>query len=193
MSKEEDEARSREIAEFAYAHPELTLSSIGRRFGLSRQRVQQIATRDPVRYAARKVRKPPTQAHHLTKTCTICGKMFKGPLIKYCSEDHRQVSYALRYHTDEEYREAQKKRVASWVLKYPDRINYDDAKRREQIIASAQRVVDDAPVQRRGRWLTAGSKAMDRALEAYRNEWPIFDKLHPDIQAQIKRIDRNER
>lgn len=111
------------------------------------------------------------------KYCQVCGVgHFK---TAYCSTRCRNVQliYLRRATATEEYRASHQRSVAKWYLAHPDEAN-------EYQIRHAHRVLDGESGYH-GRWLTVGSLSWKWAVYAYQEGWPIADRLHPEIRAQV--------
>lgn len=174
-----------ERALVAYVRDDMTLEQIGRRYGVCRERIRQDCNRvDRTLYALARRRRKARQrlaslsggaGYHGVGQCATCGENFTRSMSsqKYCSPTHYQVAIMLRYHTDDRFWERHGRAVARWNLAH------DHGSK-----VGAENVLDGT-VERRGRWLVEGSVAFHWCLRAYSLEWPIFDRLHPQIRQQI--------
>lgn len=192
--------RRAEIAEFLFAHPEMTLDEVGQHFDVTREWVRQCANSvNPERYEQRKkVRHEQVLDRHAEarqmflearadRRCKLCGVNLPISHRSFCSDDHRdKYNSSLRYHVDNDYRQRHRRTVARWMIAHPDEL--ED---RDRQLRYAERVLAGEDLEPRGRWLTAGSKAMDIALECYRNGWPAFDRLPADVQRQVIDVHRS--
>lgn len=176
--------------------PPLTLETMGRAHGVTRQRISQLVKRgDPVKLAmARRVlearRRQREAVEELERlenrpTCKVCGEPCPPASTIYCGPTHRDM-YLLRfrYQCDDEFRSRQIAATARWTLAHPE-------EREPFQLRHARRVLDGetlAPGETHGRWLVRGSQTMRDAVEAYRRGWPLFGMLHPDVQAQVRRV-----
>lgn len=190
-----EKARRRaEIAEHFFADPMRTLDETGEAFGVTRERVRQILAQDfPGRYAAkkserRKLYEQKDLERNPPRYCVTCGAEIPrhSGRVRYCSAEHREIRLALRYHLDPNMRDRQKKAVAKWVLRAAEE-GRDSVT--DYMVEYAERVLDpEVETEGHGRWLAYGSKNMDYAVEAYRNNWPIFELLPEQIQEQVRRV-----
>jgi transposase len=194
----EQEARRNEIAEMVYNNPTMTLEQIGEKYGLTRERVRQLASQvDNERYVARRTFLRETADRERQEReererpdprfCRVCGVQLQSGRRRFCSARHYDIATKhLRYHVDDRYRIRHRTFVARWLLEHGDEL---DEKDRERQLTYAARVLDPDVVQEEhGRWLTRGSKAMDAALECYRKGYPLFDELPEQIQTQVKNL-----
>lgn len=187
----EAEKRKRAIRDRLFSDPTLTLEDVGREFGITRERVRQIASTDPryeARYGARYAltkkhrQEQERERKRATRRCKVCGGPIPGRATTYCSPEHRRIYlHHFRYHLDDQFRGQQKQAVARWVLDNPDKVEPTQ-------IEFAHRVLAGEEIEPRGRWFDAGSKALEAALLAYRSDWPVFYELPPELQAQVKKI-----
>lgn len=120
----------------------------------------------------------------VSQRCRLCGGEFSGTLAElanrgFCRVAHRKMWTAIRYHADEEYRERQIRASARWALFHQDRST--PAQRRQ-----ARRVLDYPTDETGDRWLVEGSKPFRVAVTALREGWPVFDRLEPRIQHQVR-------
>jgi transposase len=195
--QEQIQARRREICDYLFEDPFRTLEEVGAKFGLTRERVRQIAQDDfPGLYEVRKTKrrelrqkaKDDAKAALPERFCKTCGVKINSTnqARAYCCNEHREIRLALRYHLEPELRAHHKTLVAKWLLNAAEEGRPDIS---ETQIGYAQRVLDpELSTQDRGRWLTFGSKNRVYALEAYEKNWPIFADLPEQIQEQVKRI-----
>ena len=180
----------------AYVDDGLTLEEIGKRWNISRERVRQELNKTDATLYRLAMRRRSARRHLnkfvnkgatiITRECFACGQTFSTAtaLQTYCSSTHQRVAVILRYHTDDSYYETHKLSVAKWVLKNQDRVpaySFDHAERKLQ-----------GTSEDRGRWFVVGSIAFHWALRAYLLGWPIFDKIAPELQKQIKEYAEGE-
>lgn len=112
-----DAARAKEIVDAWNSHPYPTLLEIGSRYGLTRQRVQQILVQatmrdmpvlSPDERAVERMRAETLAVDAITPKCRTCGKRLRmGNKTGYCTQ-HRYNSPEVR----EYYRQANKERAA---------------------------------------------------------------------------------
>lgn len=77
----------------AMARKGMVLADLGRRYGVSRQRINQIVHREIPGYDGRVAAR---ERSRITKTCPVCGKSFvvqKSAQRKWCSLACRKVGY----------------------------------------------------------------------------------------------------
>lgn len=182
-----DTARAERMVS-AYVNDDMTLEQIGRRYGVTRERVRQITSGLDRTMCLLVIRRRAARGRlrHLVNAgtpqirteCPVCGSQFEGASNRrYCSPVHQKVAVMLRYQTDDSFRERQQIATARWVVKTkPD----DDPRVRD-----AQRVINGTRTER-GRWMTPGSLQFHWALRACALGWPIFDAFHEDVQRQIR-------
>lgn len=182
-------ADHRLIADAAYAADDDTEVALA--FGCTREWVRQCRSKfyDPAeikrvrreRKAARiAVAERPIEGP--AAPCRVCGtKYFEwdrpGPtgVSATCSHECKDAWVVLRYHCGD-FRERHRVHVVNWVLK-----NSDDPVARR----NAQRTLDGT-AGTHGQWLSRGSKAHGLALRSLREGWPIYEKLTPPIQEQVR-------
>lgn len=182
----EVDKRHAEIRDYLFSDPLLTLEDVGEKFGITRERVRQIASKDIGRYGQRFAERRRIRAEARAKPprfCAVCNAEVPPGKVRFCSEEHRQVMTALRYHVDPDRREAQKVAVAKWVLRAAAE---GHPKVDERQVAFADRVLDpEVELEVHGRWFTQGSQPLEYAVEAYEKGWPIFEKLPEPLQKQV--------
>ncbi len=164
-----------------------TYREVSERYGITRERVRQIvnlvygpdAVQDrqsenrELRKLARAMERPLTE-------CIICGaRIPKVPSYKHqsCCPEHAFMWTRIRHHVAE-YRERHRINVAKWHVAHPEKVN-------GTMFRSAQRHLDGT-VGYHGRWLVESSVSHSTATQAYREGWPIFERLVPEIQDQIR-------
>jgi hypothetical protein len=178
----------------AYVDDDLTMEQIGARHDLTRERVRQIlAAFDPTLVALakrRRLARTRLRAFVATGTlptrleCRLCGEGFIGdPHSTFCCNEHREIHLALRYQINPEYHDNFQRTMAHWRLRQDPGDIYA-----HNVLAGT---VGAAPHPNGGgpvghRWIVEGSQVHEWALAAYRNNWPVFEKFHPDVQAQIR-------
>jgi DNA-binding CsgD family transcriptional regulator len=162
-----------------------TLQDIADGEGITRERVRQLITGDEYhrikaeRRAAKRTEVAARQAADLAARlhpCGTCGTPTTRPT--YCSERCYTVALLLRFGTDEARHERHRVALAKSAI-------------RSGTPSSTwfKRFLSTDPAERpapRGRWFVEGSSGAAAAMEAYRKGWPIFDRLHPDLQAWIR-------
>jgi hypothetical protein len=188
--------RRHDVAQAVFDNPTTPLAEIGAQFGVSGERARQCANEvDPDRYKQRKLaRRDASKAARRTadlrerrsrQTCKTCGGPLpiEGNRTKYCTDHCRDVhNLHLRYHIDDGYRLRHHVAAANWTM---NNLHLIPEREREIAKNHAQRVLAGEILEDRGRWLVAGSKAMDAALECYEKGWPIFDRLPEEVQKQV--------
>lgn len=147
----------------------MTLGQIAREYGLTRERVRQICTREEPDHtdksrAAREQREMLAEQERRfqwereveasDRTCAVCLSNMHPSTparVKTCGGECAEVWAKARYHLDRDQWSRHRESVARSILNHAD-------KRRESEIAWAERVVaGDAP-EPRGRWFVAGSE-----------------------------------
>lgn len=176
------------IVDFVFSDDNITLAEAGEKFGISGERIRQIAVaHDPVEYAKRQRRRKAVTALRnemsnlrQEKVCRCCGESFYGRGINFCCEEHRlNVNIHLRYHIDDDYRNKHLEMVADWVGRNPDKVSDNQQRFAER--------VRNGEAKRKGRWFVEGSKAFRIAQEACVKHWPVFAQLPPGLQEQVKK------
>lgn len=108
------------------------------------------------------------------KLCVTCERPM-GPhesRRRYHAGDCERVGKALRYHVDDDSRQATQARKHRHTIRTQPGTPQAEA---------AQRALD-SPTPQRERNLHRGSAAWHAAIDAYRQGWPIFDRLPERIR-----------
>jgi len=178
----------------AYVRDDMTLEEIARYHGggITRERVRQILNKTDrtlyrlaIRRRQARTRMRSVGSGHVSggmgfypRDCPTCGLAFtaENAMTMYCTPTHRQVALLLRYHTDDSVRTRHREAIARHGVAngVGSQIFHDHVLNDPKAIVS------------KGRWLLPGSMTWHWAVRALALGWPIFEKLPPEIQAQIR-------
>lgn len=158
----------------------MILKDIGAKHGVTHQRVQQILSEFPA-YRAKRNRgiteaellREEKKRENSRRFCRCCGKEFSTTDggYSFCTKKHGQYYwYIYRYYTTDDQRMRQAK----------SNLRCNDPERREY----GQRVLNGAPKNRK--FVSPSSKIFSVLVEAYRNDWPLFDLLPEEYQEIVR-------
>lgn len=151
---------------------ELTLEAVGQEYGLTRERVRQIAAMfdpDGSRRAAHKsrvkrsqeLRRDEEQWQELknrakaAQPCVVCGSWVlrsrQEGTRRTCSHECGEAWPNLRFHFDPVIREKHRGTIARWCVANPDKVSSSQLNWSKKVLAGK-------PIQSNGRWTLPGSK-----------------------------------
>jgi hypothetical protein len=150
-----------------------TLQTVGDRFGISRERVRQIAKAagldvPTLRAAQKKGRAEKRQAERdaatITAVCKVCGKPFGTLDLKRvtCSRDCAVALSRGRRYIDADYYERQRVSSARYVASHPERYSAPRVNYALRVVAG--------DVSARGRWVIDGSKVTEALRRVGRDD-----------------------
>lgn len=177
--------RDREICR-RYYFGEETLEQIGDSYGMTRERIRQIVSRDTVLrnlhqrilYSRMRRREWLREKPNKLTFCKLCGEEADGRV--YCCNRHRDVYLnILRYHLSENHRQRQKISFANWCIRNPDKVNSEQ-------LRYSMKIINGEETDEHGRWMIEKSAAFRWAVIAYQKRWPVFEQFHEQVQDQIK-------
>lgn len=167
----------------------LTLSQVGERFGVTRQRAQQVLSEDRALYALGKRRNAGRRRRHeSTRTrkrsltrCRTCGADFLGGLAeRSCGATCAKVWLLLRHALEDSVTSDQHARHRVAIARHALKASRDPVR-----VRYAMRVLEGS-AETRGRWLVEGGLAYHWALRAVALGWPIAELLCQDVQEQLR-------
>lgn len=163
-----DNERFEQIAN-RFLDTELTLAAVGREYGLTRERVRQIAAMfdpDGSRRAAHKARvqriretkRAAAQWRELkrrakaARPCAVCGSWVLRKAQVTCSQECAEAWPTLRFHLDPVFRARHRARIARWYLAHPGKVT------RSQLNWAKKVLAGEPMHQSQGRWTLPGSR-----------------------------------
>ncbi len=179
-----------ETVAYDWLHSADTYAVVGERYGITRERVRQVINKVLPKDVIEERKKEPGRIRQEIKMlsrpiveCVICEKqVYQRGRGRYrhqtCCPEHSVWWRSIRWHTPE-YREIHRTFVAEWAIRNPDKAT------KEQLNFAYRFLEGTAGYH--GRWFKPGSASHQCATAAYLNQWPIFDRLLPELQIQIRR------